>query len=160
MHLEQSAVLGAGLVIIEELVSMDKTIYIMGHLLKCEKYQVTQSFLLWLQSCYIFPTIDYPTHVHNNSATFMNNIFINNFLACGNIMSDISDHFSQFFIAKDAKDRTARGNNAIARDSGADPAIFVTDVQLAQASRGVRGHAKILKSGPRKCDFLRFQSNS
>ena len=86
----------------------------------------------------------------------MNNIFINNFLACGNIMSDISDHFSQFCIAKDAKDRTARGNNAIARDSGADPAIFVTDVQPAQASKGVRGHAKILKLGTSEMRFPAF----
>ena len=69
-------------------------------LLKCEKSQISQNFLLSLQSCYLIPTIDKPTRVRNNSATLIDNIFINNrdkFLASGNIISHISDHFPPFF---------------------------------------------------------------
>ena len=104
---------------IEELVSMDKTIYIMGDfnvdLLKCEKSRISQNFLLSLQSCYQIPTIDKATRVRNNSASLFDNIFINNpdkFLASGNIISDISDHFSQFYIATDAKAKTIKRNVA------------------------------------------------
>ena len=51
----------------------------------------------------LIPTVDKPTRVHRNSATLIDNIFVNNpdqIIAGGNIISDISDHFSQFCIAK------------------------------------------------------------
>lgn len=67
---------------IEELVSSDKVIYIMGDfnvdLLKCEKSQISQDFLLLLQSCYLIPTIDKPTRVRRTSATLIDNVFTNN----------------------------------------------------------------------------------
>ena len=49
------------------------------------------------------PTIDKPTRVYNNSATLIDNIFINkfdDFLVSGNIVTDLTDHFSQFCILK------------------------------------------------------------
>ena len=52
-----------------------------------------------LQSCYLIPTVDKPTRVRSTSATLIDNIFVNNpemVLVSGNIISDISDHFSQF----------------------------------------------------------------
>jgi hypothetical protein len=59
----------------------------------------------FLQSYNFIPTIDKPTRVHNNSATLIDNIFVNIFvntiendISSGNIVSDISDHFSQFCI--------------------------------------------------------------
>ena len=61
-----------------------------------------------LQSCYLIPTIDKPTRVRSSSATLIDNIFINNpdqVVTCGSIVSDISDHFSQFCIIKSVKDK-------------------------------------------------------
>ena len=84
-------------------------------LLKCETSQVTQEFLLSLRSCYLFPKVDKPTRVYyRNSATFVDNIFLSNpgkLLASGSIISDISDHFSQFCITTSAKDKFRRVKN-------------------------------------------------
>ena len=52
-----------------------------------------------LQSCYLISTIDKPAQVRSSSATLIDDIFINNpdqVVTCENIVSDISDHFSQF----------------------------------------------------------------
>ena len=96
----------------EKMVSDDKDVYIMGDfnidLLKCETSQVSQDFLFSLGSCYLIPTVDKPTRLHRTSATLIDNIFVNNpdkLLASGNIISDISDHFSQFCITTSAKDK-------------------------------------------------------
>ena len=96
---------------IEKMVSNDRDVYIMGDfnidLLKCETSQLSQDFLLSLRSCYLIPTVDKPTRVYRTSATLIDNIFINNpdkLLASGNIISDISDHFSQFCITTSTKD--------------------------------------------------------
>ena len=97
---------------------MIKDVYIMGDfnidLLKCETSQVSQDFLLSLRSCYLIPTVDKPTRVHRTSATLIDNIFVNNpdkLLASGNIISDISDHFSQFCITTSAKDKFRQVKN-------------------------------------------------
>ena len=52
--------------------------------------------------------IDKPTSVSSTSATLIDNIFINNLdkaVACGNLISDISDHFLEFCILKSMKDK-------------------------------------------------------
>ena len=70
-------------------------------LLKSEICKYSQNFLLTLQSCYLIPTIDKPTRVRRNSASLIDNIFTNapeQVLASGNIISDTSDHYSQFCI--------------------------------------------------------------
>ena len=58
------------------------------------------NFLLSLQSYAFTPVIDEATlRVHSGSATLIDNIIINQFngqVSGGNIVSDISDHFSQF----------------------------------------------------------------
>ena len=97
---------------LRSVVSGDKDVYIMGDfnidLLKCESSQISQDFLLSLQSCYLTPTVDKPTRVHRSSAT----LIVNNpdqLLASGNIISDISDHFSQFCITTSAKDKLQQG---------------------------------------------------
>ena len=90
---------------IKKLASTGKTIYLMGDfnlcLLKTEKFQYSQDFLLALKSSYLLPTIDKPACVHRISASLIDNIFVNNpnqVLISGNIITDVSDHFSQFCI--------------------------------------------------------------
>ena len=71
------------------------------NLLRHEAYKFAQSLLLSLRSVNFIPIIDEPTRVHNNSATLIDNIFVNileDDFVSGNIFSDISDHYSQFCI--------------------------------------------------------------
>ena len=97
---------------IEKFTYSRKDIVIMGDfnidLLKCESSNYSHDFLSSLQSCYLTPAIDKPTRVRSTSTTLIDNIFINNpdkVVACGNLISDISDHFSQFCILKSMKDK-------------------------------------------------------
>lgn len=57
---------------------------------------------------YLIPTIDKPARVRNNSATLIVNIFVNNpeqGKISGTLISDTSDHFSQFCIVKSAGEK-------------------------------------------------------
>ena len=90
---------------LERLGSTNKPIYVMGDfnidLLKSETCDFSHNFLLSMQSYSFSPVIDKPTRVHNNSATLIDNILVNRIdvkLSSGNIVSDISDHYSQFCI--------------------------------------------------------------
>ena len=52
-----------------------------------------------LQSCYLIPTVGKQTRVRSTSPALIDNIFVNipeQVLVGGNILSDISDHFSEF----------------------------------------------------------------
>ena len=52
--------------------------------------------------------------VHRTSAMLTDNIFVNNpdqLVASGNIISDISDHFSQFCITTSEKDKLQQVKN-------------------------------------------------
>ena len=76
-------------------------IYLMGDLnidlLKYETCGYTQTLLQTMQSFSMFPVVDKPTRVYGNSATLIDNIFINNpenNIVSGNIVSDTTDHFS------------------------------------------------------------------
>ena len=76
------------------------------NLLNAETCNFTKDFLLSLQSYSFIPTIDKPTRVNSNSATLIDNIFVNQIgreITSGNIISDISDHYSQFCIIKSLK---------------------------------------------------------
>ena len=69
------------------------------NLLHAETSCYAYNFLLSLQSVLFIPTVDKPTHVYNTSATLINNILTNKVnvkITSGNIISDISDHYSQF----------------------------------------------------------------
>ena len=77
-------------------------------LLKSEVSEFSHNLLLSLQSCYLIPTIDKPSRFRGNSASPIDNIFVNNpdcVPVSGNIISDVSDHFSQFCIFRSARDR-------------------------------------------------------
>ena len=91
---------------LEKLIASSKSVYIMGdfnvNLLHVESSRYAQEFLLSLQSFSFIPTIDKPTRVHNSSATLIDNILTNKVdanITSGNIVSDISDHFSQFCVS-------------------------------------------------------------
>jgi len=95
---------------LEKLSTSGKPIYVMGdfniNLLNAETCNFTKDFLLSLQSFSFIPTIDKPTRVNSNSATLIDNIFVNQIgreITSGNIISDISDHYSQFCIIKSLK---------------------------------------------------------
>ena len=92
---------------IENFTSFGKCVIIMGgfniDLLKCETSSYSHDFLSSLQGCFLIPSNDKPRFVRSSSATLIENIFVNTpykIAACGNIISDISDHFSQFCILK------------------------------------------------------------
>ena len=70
-------------------------------LLKIEVCEFSHNFLFSLQSCCFVPTIDKPMRVQNYYSYLIDNILVNNpdqVSISGNIISDISDHFSQFFF--------------------------------------------------------------
>ena len=70
-------------------------------LLRINSCNYAPDFLLSLQSCSMLPTIDKPTCIYCDSATLIDNIFVNNFndlVLSGNVITDLNDHFSQFCI--------------------------------------------------------------
>ena len=88
----------------------DKVIYLCGDfnsdLLKYENKNNYRRFYDLLSSFGIFPMILLPTRVTKDSATIVDNIFTNNLTSpinSGNIITDISDHYSQFIIVKNKK---------------------------------------------------------
>ena len=89
--------------IIEKLSASGKQIFLMGdtnlNLLRFHNCKYVENLILSLQSLNLTPTIDKPTRVHNNSYSLIDNIFVSNLddnIISGNIISDLTDHFSQF----------------------------------------------------------------
>ena len=84
-----------------------------------------------LQSCYLIPTVDKPTRVRSTSATLIDNIFVNTpekVLVSGNIIPDISDHFSEFCILTSVVNQT-KAESRIVRDfSKFSPDSFIADI--------------------------------
>ena len=78
-----------------------KRIVLMGdtnlNLLRFYSCKHAQNFILSLQSFNLTPPINKPTRVHNNSYSLIDNIFLSNIednITGGNIISDLTDHFS------------------------------------------------------------------
>ena len=87
---------------LETLCARNNEIILLGDfnidLLKIESCDYSQKRFETLQSLSLLPTIDKPTRSYGSSATLIDNIFINSldkFVLSGNIVSDISDHYSQ-----------------------------------------------------------------
>ena len=60
-----------------------------------------------MQSFNLTPIIDKPTSVHHNSYSLIDNIFASNLedtITSGNIISDLTDHFSKFCILNPSND--------------------------------------------------------
>ena len=107
---------------VERFSTSNKTIYLMGdfniNFLSSETCKYAQNFLLSLQSVNLLPTIDKPTRVYNNSATLIDNIFVNNLendCVSGNIVSDLSDHYTQFCIIRLSRDKV-KPHKSVTRD--------------------------------------------
>ena len=96
-------------------------------LLKSQSSSISQKFLKSAQSFHLVPTIDKPTRVHNTSATLIDNIFINDleqFFVSGNIVSDLTDHFSQFCISRHPTSRVLSVSPKVRDYSKFAPEIF------------------------------------
>ena len=108
---------------LEKLSASNKSIIVMGdfnvNLLAVETCNYAHNFLLSLQSFSLIPTIDKPTRVYNDFATLIDNILINKFdeiINSGNIISDISDHYSQRFCIIDSVKEKAINRKTLRRD--------------------------------------------
>ena len=84
-----------------------KPVYLLGdvniNVLRSQTCSYAQQFLNCLQSYALLPTIDKPTRVYKHSSSLIDNIFLNifeDYSVSGNIVSDVTDHFSQFCILK------------------------------------------------------------
>ena len=94
---------------IEKYTVLHKEICILGDfqiaLLNAQSSNYRQDFLMSLQSCYLIPTVTVVkptcTRVRSTLPTLIDYIFVNapeKVIVSDNIISDISDHFSQFCI--------------------------------------------------------------
>jgi len=88
----------------------NKEVYICGDfnsdLLKIEVCSNYKHFYNLLVNFGFFPCISKPTRIQGNTATVIDNIFSNTSVPdslCGNILTDFSDHFSQFLSVKTEK---------------------------------------------------------
>ena len=120
---------------LERLSSTNKPIYVMGDfnidLLKSETCDFSHNFLLSMQSYSFSPVIDKPTRVHNNSATLIDNILVNRIdvkLSSGNIVSDISDHYSQFCIIHSSSLKSRYHGTKIRDYSRFSEENFISDI--------------------------------
>ena len=94
-----------------KMTSDNKNIYIMGdfniNILNSDSHVLTSQFVETMYSKSLFPLINKPTRIHNESATLIDNIFSNNIfdnkLVNGIFLTDISDHLPVFTIVSDLK---------------------------------------------------------
>ena len=81
-----------------------KSVYLLGdfnkNIHRSQTCNYARQFLNCLQSYTFIPIIDKPTRVCSDSATLINNILLEDYSVSGNIVSDVTDHFSQFYILK------------------------------------------------------------
>ena len=129
---------------IEKLSATGKVIYIMSdtniNLLNVSSCTYAQNFLFSLQSFSLIRTIDKPTRVHNNSATLIDNIFTNNVqeeIISGNIISDISDHFTQFCITRSVIEKGQTGSHLIRDYSRFSEENYLNDLSQVDWARVV-----------------------
>ena len=94
----------------EKISSEGKDIFICGDFnsdwLKAEKNSLYNKFYAIMQSYGLNPQILQPTRVVGSAATIIDNIFSNNYyrsVYSGNIITDFSDHFSQFVSVPNKK---------------------------------------------------------
>lgn len=130
---------------IEKMSSFGKPIYLMGdfsiNLLRFETCNPAQNFILSMQSFNLMPTIDKPTRVHNDSAILINNILVSkldNDIASGNSVPDVSDHYSPLFITySNMKDKTLQSTNTILETVQSSQTNYISDLSRTGLNRVV-----------------------
>ena len=108
------------------------------NLLRAETSCYAQDFLLSLQSFSFIPTIDKPTRVYNTSATLIDHILTNKVdveITSRNIISDISDHYSQFYSSHNFIQRPKPGKQKRWDFSGYSRSKFNSELSDALASQ-------------------------
>ena len=94
--------------LLEKTKTENKVSYLMGDynidLLKIESHGPTSDYNDTMSSNCFIPLITRPTRITNSSATLIDNIFTNQFSSQqslqGILLTDISDHYPVFYIAK------------------------------------------------------------
>ena len=88
----------------------NKNVFIMGdfnvNLLNYDSHNPSREFINNFFSHNYIPSIHHPTRVHEHSASVIDNIFTNSTVSkiiCGNILTQISDHYPQFLILRNTK---------------------------------------------------------
>ena len=79
----------------------------------------------------MFPTIDKPTRIYRDSATLIDNIFVNNLndlVLSGNVITDLSDHFSQFCIMHSTLTKNCLHCSKVQDYSRYNEALFHNDI--------------------------------
>ena len=97
----------------------------------------SHNFLLSLQCYSFFPVIDKPTRV--NSATLIDNIFVNRFdhkISSGNIVSDTSDHYAQFCFIHSLTLKNLTTKYKIRDYSNFSEECFINDVWDSSMANG------------------------
>ena len=139
----------------EKLSASGKKIIFMGdtnlNLLRFHSCKYAQNFILSLQSFNLMPTIDKPTRVYNNSYSLIDNIFISNledYITSGNIISDLTDHFSQFcFLHSDKTIFKHDCHKNLARDySSYSETEFLHDLSQLDLIQAVSKNTDVNKS--------------
>ena len=108
------------------------------NLLHAETSCYAQDFLLSLQSFSFIATIDKPTRIYNNSATLIDNMLTNKVdveITSGNIISDISDHYSQVCISHNFIRRPKPGKQKRRDFSGYSRSKFNSELSDALVSK-------------------------
>ena len=116
---------------LEKLSASGKSIYIIGNfnvnLLRAESCKYSHKFLISLQSYSFIPTIDKPMRVYRNSATLIDNILVKNVkgtVSSGNVVSNVSDHLTQFCIFHSCKNKISPPRQKIRDYSRFSKSIF------------------------------------
>ena len=88
---------------------VNKRVFIMGdfnvNLLNYDSHTPTNDFVNTFFSKNFLPCINHPTRIYGQSSTIIDNIFTNiidSKIICGNILTNISEHFPQFLILRNA----------------------------------------------------------
>ena len=140
---------------IEKLSASGKQIFLMGdfniNLLRFHDCKYAQNFILSLQSFNLTPTIDKPTRVHHNSYSLIDNIFASNLedtITSGNIISDLTDHFSQFCILNSSNNLfDLQSTKMLLRDfSNYSEAKFLNELSQLDLTGAVSGLNDVNKS--------------
>ena len=142
---------------VEKLSASGKQIFLMGefniNLFRFHDCKYAQNFILPLQSFNLTPTIDKPARVHHNSYSLIDNIFACNLedtITRGNIISDLTDHVSQFCILNSSNDLfKLQSKKMLLRDFSNYPeAKFLNELSQLDLTGAVSGLNDVNKSFP------------